>query len=84
MPGKFTGRVALVTGGASGIGRATALRLAQAGATVFAGDILVEPENVADLAAEGVTLLTCDVRRDADVRHLVDTAISGAAASTWW
>lgn len=37
--GKLAGKVALVTGGASGIGRASALRLAQEGAAVVIGDI---------------------------------------------
>jgi 2-hydroxycyclohexanecarboxyl-CoA dehydrogenase len=36
---EFDGKVALVTGGASGIGFATASALAQGGATVYIGDI---------------------------------------------
>lgn len=39
FPQRFTGRAALVTGGASGIGRATALRLAGEGAAVLAVDV---------------------------------------------
>lgn len=37
--GRFEGKVALVTGAASGIGRATALRLASEGARIFGADV---------------------------------------------
>ncbi|MFE9392976.1 3-hydroxybutyrate dehydrogenase [Streptomyces sp. NPDC006784] len=46
----LTGRTALVTGAASGIGRASALRLAAAGARLRAVDL--DPEGLASLAAE--------------------------------
>jgi glucose 1-dehydrogenase len=48
-PGRFAGRVAIVTGAGSGIGAATAVRLAQEGAAVVLVDI---DDGVVELAAE--------------------------------
>ncbi|HKV53086.1 MAG TPA: SDR family oxidoreductase [Candidatus Binataceae bacterium] len=42
MPGLVQGKIVLVTGGGSGIGRATALKLAQEGATVAIADYIPE------------------------------------------
>jgi NAD(P)-dependent dehydrogenase (short-subunit alcohol dehydrogenase family) len=39
VSGRFAGKTAIVTGAGSGIGRATALRLAREGAAVVAADI---------------------------------------------
>jgi NAD(P)-dependent dehydrogenase (short-subunit alcohol dehydrogenase family) len=49
-PSRFEGKVALVTGGASGIGRATSTRLAAEGATVTAADL--DAERLATLPGE--------------------------------
>ena len=63
---EFDGLVALVTGGASGIGAAIAARLVAGGARVAALDLH------ADSAPDGVLPITTDVADDASVRSAVD------------
>jgi len=72
---RLAGKVAIITGAGSGMGRATAVGLAREGASVIAADL--NEGALQDLAAEvGDGLLTqrCDVSRAADVKALVDTA----------
>ena len=73
-------KVALVTGGASGIGRATAIAFGAAGAKVVFSDIRgVEGEETADLIREtGAECLfvKSDVSSEADVRELVQKVIA--------
>ncbi|MEI7705223.1 MAG: SDR family NAD(P)-dependent oxidoreductase [Deltaproteobacteria bacterium] len=59
----FEGRIALVTGAGSGIGRAAALRLARDGAIVVATDVRVDAaRETALLAGSGAVALELDVR----------------------
>jgi len=72
------GRVALVTGGGRGIGRANALKLAGRGADIAVSDILTaEAESVAaEVRALGrqAAALTADVSVSEDVTRMVDQA----------
>ena len=79
----FSGRTALVTGGAGGIGSATARAFAQAGANVVVADIVDSGAAVADaiVAAGGqATFIRCDVTQIADVESLVTQTVASYGA----
>jgi NAD(P)-dependent dehydrogenase (short-subunit alcohol dehydrogenase family) len=73
MVGRVAGRVAVVTGGCSGIGLASVRRLAAEGATVVIGD--VDSEHGPEVAAKVGGLFRCtDVTNSDEVRELFATA----------
>jgi NAD(P)-dependent dehydrogenase (short-subunit alcohol dehydrogenase family) len=67
---KLADKVAVVTGGAQGIGRALATRLARDGATVVIADVRGAAEAAKSIGA-GARGVTADVTSEEDLAHLV-------------
>ncbi|MGZ8804836.1 MAG: SDR family NAD(P)-dependent oxidoreductase [Microbacterium sp.] len=74
--GRFTGQTVIVTGAGSGIGRATASRIAREGGRVIAVDVSQErlDEFVAEHAAAEIVSLTADITDDAGIARIVEAA----------
>jgi NADP-dependent 3-hydroxy acid dehydrogenase YdfG len=75
---RLDGSVALITGGARGIGEAIAVQLAAGGARVIVGELVQErAEAVAErLGDRGISARVCDVRRYEDAVALHDAALA--------
>lgn len=78
MTRMLEGRAAVITGGASGIGLATALLLARHGARTFVGDLRGGADSDKRLAAAGIAAMKCDVRVEDDVRRLIAAAVEAS------
>jgi NAD(P)-dependent dehydrogenase (short-subunit alcohol dehydrogenase family) len=74
------GKVCVVTGAGSGVGRATAVLFAENGGAVVAGDVrdewAKETVKLAEAAGGGAVSVHCDVSDEASVEHLVGQAVS--------
>lgn len=79
MAGTFEGKVTLVTGAASGIGRAAAIRFAEEGARVFCADLnLAGAEAVAAGIGKGASAVQVDVASYASNQAMVDAVMANA------
>jgi NAD(P)-dependent dehydrogenase (short-subunit alcohol dehydrogenase family) len=77
---EIKGKVGVITGGGSGIGRATAVRLANEGAAIVIADVDAAggAESVKRIEAAGgrAAFVQADVTRIEDARRMLDTAVS--------
>lgn len=76
MTGRLAGKVAAITGSASGFGEAAARLFVAEGARVALGDIQVEAgQAIADDLGDPARFIECDVTREDHVAALVDLAV---------
>ena len=75
MTGRLAGKVAVITGAGSGIGRASAVLFAREGARVVCADISGQEKETAAGIGENAVSVHVDVARSADVRLMVETAV---------
>jgi NAD(P)-dependent dehydrogenase (short-subunit alcohol dehydrogenase family) len=78
METEFKNKVAIVTGGSFGIGRATALAFAQKGAKVVVVDWKENDETINLIKKSGAEALfiKCDVSKSSDVKEMVEKTIA--------
>jgi NAD(P)-dependent dehydrogenase (short-subunit alcohol dehydrogenase family) len=76
---RFEGKVAFVTGAAAGIGRATSIRLASEGASVYLVDIamegLEETANQCEAASAEVVFALCDITNEDDIKSNMQACV---------
>jgi NAD(P)-dependent dehydrogenase (short-subunit alcohol dehydrogenase family) len=80
MDSRLQDRITVITGGSSGLGKATAFRFADSGARIVIADLKsngVEAEIQQKHGKDRATFITCDVTDESSIEHLI------AEASAW-
>lgn len=78
MDKRLEGRIAVITGASSGLGKATAIRFANSGARVVCADLKstgVENEIAGKHGKESACFISCDVTVETDIETLVNEAV---------
>jgi len=75
VTGLLDGKVAVITGAGSGMGKASVKVFVREGAKVVAGDISGKERDTAAEVGRGVVPVRCDVTREADVEGLMAAAV---------
>lgn len=70
IPFRLDGKVALITGGASGIGECTARAFTQAGASVIVADIDTKKAEALAAQLTGARAIHCDITSEESVKHV--------------
>jgi len=79
--GRLAGKIAVITGAASGFGEAAAHLFVQHGAKVVLGDIQTDAgEAIATVLGADAVFAACDVTQEDQVKNLVDTAVDAFGA----
>lgn len=71
------GKVALITGAASGIGKATAIRFVENGAKVVIADVQHDlGQDITKQLGSSASFVPCDVTKEADISKAIDFSVS--------
>jgi NAD(P)-dependent dehydrogenase (short-subunit alcohol dehydrogenase family) len=76
MMGQLDGKIAIITGAGSGIGRASAILFAEEGAKVILGDKTEAVHETAKMIGDAATAIQIDAGLEADVQKIVALALS--------
>jgi NAD(P)-dependent dehydrogenase (short-subunit alcohol dehydrogenase family) len=76
MAGQLDGKIAIITGAGSGIGRASAIRFATEGAKIVIGDKSEAVHETAKIIGDAATAMQMDAGVEADVQKIVALALA--------